>query len=182
MSSDVAIMLVVASLTALAAWPASWPTRIRVGFAAISVALLAVAGVMVTADVLDGWSTTETVVVLAGALALAGGGPVTLAIFSLVDRESDEGDDGIAAAGEVLRGGAWIGALERAATFATLTAGWPEGVAIVLALKGLARYPELRADGSAGRHAVAERFIIGTFSSLLWAAGCALVALAALGG
>ncbi|MGH3507542.1 MAG: hypothetical protein ACRDO2_10105, partial [Nocardioidaceae bacterium] len=168
MSSDVAIMLLVASLTSLAAWPWSWPTRIRIAFAAVSVALLAVAAVMLTVDVLDGWSTTETVVVLAGALALAGGGPVTLAVFSLVDQESG---DGITAAGEVLRGGAWIGALERAATFATLTAGWPEGVAIVLALKGLARYPELRADGSAGRHAVAERFIIGTFTSLLWAAG-----------
>ena len=46
-------------------------------------------------------------------------------------------------AGEVLRGGAWIGALERAAVFASVVAGWPEGVAIVLGLKGLGRYPEL---------------------------------------
>jgi hypothetical protein len=182
MSNDVAILLLAASFTSLAAWPNNWPIRIRIAFAALSAGLLAVAAVMLTADLLDGWTTSATVVAFAGALALAGGGPVTVAVFSLVDRESDAAGDGIAAAGAVLRGGAWIGVLERAATFATITAGWPEGVAVVLALKGLARYPELRADGSAGRHAVAERFIIGTFTSLLWAIGCALLALAAWHG
>ena len=40
----------------------------------------------------------------------------------------------------------------------------------MLALKGLGRYPELR---NAGTGAVAERFIIGTFTSVLWAAACA---------
>ena len=73
---------------------------------------------------------------------------------------------------KVLRGGAWIGALERGAVAATLVAGWPEGLAVVLALKGLGRYPELR---NAGTGAVAERFIIGTFTSVLWAAACAAV-------
>ena len=53
---------------------------------------------------------------------------------------------------------------------AALVAGWPEGTAVVLALKGLGRYPELR---NAGTGAVAERFIIGTFASVLWAAACA---------
>ena len=72
-------------------------------------------------------------------------------------------------AGEVLRGGAWIGALERAAVFATLVAGWPEGLAVVLALKGLGRYPELRTETPGA----AERFIIGTFTSVLWAVACA---------
>jgi hypothetical protein len=73
-------------------------------------------------------------------------------------------------AGEVLRGGAWIGALERAGIFASLVGGWPEGLAIVLGLKGLGRYPELR---SGERTGAAERFIIGTFTSVLWAAACA---------
>ena len=71
----------------------------------------------------------------------------------------------------MLRGGAWIGALERLAVFAGLAAGWPEGLAVALALKGLGRYPELR-DRDAARGA-AERFIIGTFTSVLWAAACA---------
>jgi hypothetical protein len=107
--------------------------------------------------------------VLAGALAVVGGGPVTARIFALVDgaRTSDHRMED---AGAILRGGAWIGSLERAAVFASLAAGQPEGVAIVLALKGLGRYPELKAGASSG---TAERFIIGTFSSVLWAAACA---------
>ena len=68
---------------------------------------------------------------------------------------------------DVLHGGAWVGALERIAVVAALVAGWPEGIAVTLAVKGLGRYPELRAP------AAAERFIIGTFASVLWACGCA---------
>ncbi len=44
-------------------------------------------------------------------------------------------------------------------------------VAVVLALKGVGRFPDLKDDG--GRGAATERFIIGTFASVLWAAGCA---------
>lgn len=65
-------------------------------------------------------------------------------------------------------GGAWIGALERAAVAATLLAGWPEGIALVLAVKGVGRYAELRGDSNAP-----EAFIIGSFASLLWAAAVA---------
>ena len=71
----------------------------------------------------------------------------------------------------MLRGGAWIGALERLAVFAGLASGFPEGVAIVLALKGVGRFPDLRHDQ--GRAGTTERFIIGTFTSVLWAAACA---------
>ena len=45
-----------------------------------------------------------------------------------------------------------------------------EAIAIVLAVKGLGRYPELK---NGNNSAVAERFIIGTFVSVLWACGCA---------
>ena len=65
-----------------------------------------------------------------------------------------------------LRGGTWIGLLERIAIAATLWAGWPEGLAVVLAVKGLGRYSELDKDGAA------ERFILGTFASVLWACAC----------
>lgn len=64
-----------------------------------------------------------------------------------------------------LRGGRVIGYLERAAVAATLLAGWPEGLAVILAVKSLARYPELRAPQAS------EQFIMGTFASVLWAAG-----------
>ena len=67
-------------------------------------------------------------------------------------------------------GGAWIGALERAAVAGTLLAGWPEGLAVVLAVKGLGRYAELRAP------AAAERFIVGTLASGLWAVACVGIA------
>ena len=71
----------------------------------------------------------------------------------------------------VMRGGAWIGALERGAIAGCLLVGFGEGVLVVLAVKGLGRYPELRAHGAA------ERFIIGTFASLLWAGSAAGVAI-----
>jgi hypothetical protein len=97
--------------------------------------------------------------------AVAGGGAVASAVLRSADPTS------AAAAGgpgdpEVLRGGAWVGVLERAALAGTLLAGWPEGLAVVIAVKGLGRYAELKAP------AAAERFIIGTLASLLWAAGC----------
>ena len=110
---------------------------------------------------------------LAYVLAVAGGGPVTASVFALVDGSRDtEAEGSVRHAGEVLRGGAWIGALERAAVFVTVLAGWPEGAAVTLALKGLGRYPELRTETPGA----AERFIIGTFTSVLWAIACAGVA------
>ncbi len=70
----------------------------------------------------------------------------------------------------LLRGGMWIGVLERIAITGGILAGYPETIAIVIAVKGLGRYPELRGGtGDAGSKA-AERFIVGTLSSFLWAA------------
>ena len=105
-----------------------------------------------------------------GIVAVAGGGLLTTGVFRLVDGGAAAGRDSMRSAGEVLRGGAWIGALERVAVYATLVAGWPEGMALVLGIKGLGRYPELKNQDHPG---TAERFIIGTFASVLWAAGCA---------
>ncbi len=87
---------------------------------------------------------------------------------ALLDADTD-----LRSAGLVLRGGAWIGVLERLAVFAALVARWPEGIAIVLAVKGLGRYPELR---SGTNPSLAERFIIGTLVSVLWAGLCAYAA------
>jgi hypothetical protein len=70
----------------------------------------------------------------------------------------------------VLRGGTWIGLFERLAVTGTILAGHPEGVAIVVAVKGLGRYPELR------EHPVAsERFVVGTLASLVWAVALGLL-------
>jgi len=115
-------------------------------------------------------------------VAVAGGGPLTATVLTLADRGAAGEAEG-AHAEEVLRGGAWIGVFERAAVFATLAAGWPEGLAVVLALKGLGRYSELRADASQttggiattrpATGGVAERFLVGSFASMLWAVACA---------
>lgn len=73
-------------------------------------------------------------------------------------------------AGGLLSGGRWIGVLERLAVTGAIMAGVPEGVAVVIAIKGLGRYPELRGGDGRDGSGVAERFIIGTLASFFWAA------------
>lgn len=77
--------------------------------------------------------------------------------------------------GSLLRGGTWIGILERIAVTGTLALGYPEGIAFVVAVKGLGRYPELREHPG-----LSERFVIGTFASLAWAAAVGAAARALL--
>ena len=112
-------------------------------------------------------------VVLGAAASVLCGGVVTTSVLALADTSSSPGGPRVQRT--ILRGGTWIGALERLALTATLVAGWPEGLAAVVAVKAFARYPELRAGPSTG---AVERFIIGTFTSLGWAAVCAGTVLA----
>ncbi len=134
------------------------------------------------------------VVAVIGAAVTWGGSPLVRLLFRLADRA--EGPRAIApttgfqgsepsalpppaaeagsiqAAASQLRGGFWIGVLERLAIFATIMAGYGGGLIVILGVKSLARYPELRAED---RRGAAERFIIGTFaSSLVAAAGAGL--------
>jgi len=163
----VTLLVAVAAATSVAGLVTGRAGRV---VAAASLLLLGVA-------LLVAWSADEYheldkgVTVIAAVLAVAGGGIVTTQVFSFV-----EDPERVRDAGAVLRGGAWIGALERLAVYVALVAGWAPGVAIVLAVKGLGRYPELRNQEDTG---VAERFIIGTFTSVLWAVGCAGVAVLA---
>jgi hypothetical protein len=53
----------------------------------------------------------------------------------------------------------------------SLLVGSAEGLVVLAAVKGLGRFSELRAP------AAAERFILGTLASALWAAACVGVAL-----
>ena len=106
-------------------------------------------------------------------LAVVGGSVVTTAAFKQIDGHNDVTAETLEAAGQVLRGGTWIGMLERFVVFVTLAAGYPAGIAYVLAIKGLGRYPELISQKKAG---AAERFIIGTMISVIWAGICAYVA------
>ncbi len=77
---------------------------------------------------------------------------------------------------EVLRGGLWIGIVERALIAGAIVLGRPELMAVVIAVKGLGRFAEIKSSAAAG-----ERFIIGTFvsialASLLGVIGWAIVA------
>ncbi len=114
------------------------------------------------------------VVAICGLLAVVLGGPIVLQVFDRVDRSADEPPaHSLQQAGATLRGGSWVGMLERLAIFAGLFWHYPEAIAIAVAIKGLARYPELKATTSGA----AERFIIGTFVSVMVAAASAGVAL-----
>lgn len=176
--SAVLLVALLAALSALAGF--SWwlragaPGQLLV-VAVLTAGLAAVGGIRIfadrAADATAGglWSV---VIVLCAVLAVAGGGPLTATVLWLVDRgDTRRRGAPVQEAGEVLRGGAWIGALERTAVFVTLVGGWPEGVAVVLGVKGLGRYSELKAPGTA------ERFIIGTMVSVLWAVAAAGVSL-----
>ena len=134
------------------------------------------------------------VALLGTTLGVLGGNPVTRRILEIAThgRVRDGANGGIildaeaaglaepqatvteadAASREVMRGGTTIGYLERLAVVIALIAGYPEAIAIVVAVKGVGRFTELAAAEAR------ERFIIGTLSSLLWA--CILGALVRL--
>lgn len=69
----------------------------------------------------------------------------------------------------LLSGGHWIGIFERLTIAVLLIFAQPVLLAAVVAVKGLARYPEIRAKSS-----LAEKFIVGTFASGLWSGLCIL--------
>ena len=155
--------------------------------AALAAALLgAAAAVAAGAD--DPSGPAQALAAVLGVLAaVTAGSHVVRGVFRLTRREvrpvragrvrrppatAEEPLD-LESAGSVLRGGAWIGFLERGAVAATLLAAFPEGLALVLAVKGVGRYPELREASSRRSADAPEEFIIGTLASLLWAAAAA---------
>lgn len=119
---------------------------------------------------------------LGGTVAVLGGDPVTRRVLDAAAgsrvRETDDGGivllpEGHDAAAEpsrtLMRGGAVIGYLERLAAVLSIVVGYPEAIAVLVALKGIGRFSELAESESR------ERFIIGSLASLIWA--CAIGAL-----
>ena len=153
------IALVLLALAALAAvvpgtGARRWlPTTIATTLLAVAAILAIVAG--------PAYGLGHAAGIVLSVLAAAMGGTAAVpTVFRVARRQNGStGEDPV----EPLRGGLTIGVLERVAVAVSILAGWPEGIAIVLAVKGLARYPELRES-----HA-SEQFIIGTFASVLWA-------------
>lgn len=111
--------------------------------------------------------------VLGVAVAVVGGDPMTRRILTIATRgQVREGTAGgilvfesraDADPQEVMRGGTVIGYLERLSVVMALVAGFPEAIAVVVAVKGIGRFSELASP------AARERFIVGTLASLLWA-------------
>jgi hypothetical protein len=178
MTAAVLALTAIGLVLAVLAWLPKAGSALEIVLSAVMLACLVTAGVLLLAGHgVQGWREAwwNILLLVSGSLAVAGGGPLTTSVLALVDRGNTRSQS-TQQAGEVLRGGALIGALERGAIFASVVSGWPEGVAIVLAIKGLARYPELRSPdqpASVTPQAVAERFIIGTFTSVLWSITCA---------
>lgn len=123
------------------------------------------------------------------ALAVVGGNPLTVWVLGRASKGDVDGGthggilvpattpSGAASATktrEVLRGGTWIGYLERLAVVGAVVLGRFEIVAAVIAIKGLGRFSEL--DAPEAR----ERFIIGTLVSMTWAATCGAIILLGL--
>jgi hypothetical protein len=149
--------------------------RLRAGLVlSLATTVLGLAAWFAAHDSTSGPVVRDLAATLSVAASLAAGGPVAKAVLRLADPGTPTTPLGPART-SVLTGGAWIGALERIAVTTTLLLRWPEGLALILAVKGLGRYPELRNADQAG---TAERFIIGTLTSMLWAAACAGVGLA----
>ena len=162
------------------------PRRAYIWFAAgaLGVALLAAASAASPAE----FGLAPLITVLGLTVAVFGGSPAASTALDLAmggtvaqglhggiivaeKRSADEERRGVQATTrrEVLRGGLTIGVLERIASAGAIIAGFPEALAIVVAVKGVGRFTELEAPEAR------ERFIIGTFASLIWACAGALV-------
>jgi hypothetical protein len=160
--------------------------------------VIASAGALGAALLLAALPVSETpvafgvVITLAGlALAVIGGGPAAVLALNLATKDSvapgnhggilvdteatttdpdvDASDSRPSTQHEVLRGGLTIGVLERLAVAGAILAGFPEALAVVVAIKGVGRFTELASSEAR------ERFIIGTFASLIWACACVIL-------
>ena len=121
------------------------------------------------ASVVFGWAAVEGVMRLAKVRGGAGPRPSSGGHRTTVLRERPTQP-------RVLRGGAWIGALERLAITGAILARQPEMVAAVVAVKGLGRWADLQTNP-----ALTERFIIGTLASYVAAGACGYAGLALMG-
>jgi len=172
------ILLLLTTLAALVCAALAFTMHQR-RFAVASAAALATALVFAAVPTPPGPSSLGIVLgILALALAVVGGGPMSVLALSLATRgsvppglhggilvENPGATD--TTTHEVLRGGLAIGMLERFAVTGAILAGFPEAIAVVVAIKGVGRFTELASAESR------ERFIIGTFASLIWACSCA---------
>lgn len=118
------------------------------------------------------WTTILTILVFALFAACTGYGITRLVLTSAANSKDGGEPQDAGEQAQNLRGGTWIGILERVAIVVAVMCGHPAAIAYVIAIKGLGRYPELKNHPGAS-----ERFVIGTLTSMLWAALCGLLGL-----
>jgi hypothetical protein len=166
----IAVLALLGALVLLGAGLTLRGERVREpGGALLLVVVLGVAAALAWRAGRPGDDVVTAGLLLAVGAAALGGGPVVTAVLRAADPGSGP-ERRRASDPEVLRGGAWIGVLERTAIAGTVLAGWQEGLAVLIAVKGLGRFNERKAP------VAAERFIIGTLASGLWAIACVGVA------
>lgn len=173
----VALFLFTGAALALAVLAWSAKSHWLIGGAAVAL----LAAVIVAALPSPGSSPILAVLLslVGAALAVVGGGPAATTSLRLATQGSvpNGAHGGILVETEpreVLRGGLAIGLLERLAVAGTIIAGFPAALAVIVAVKGVGRFTEL--DAAESR----ERFIIGSFVSLIWASASAAVVVLAL--
>jgi hypothetical protein len=152
------------AVVAVAAWrrPAHVLTVLVIALTAVTL--------IVTAILPEAAPPVVTTITAIAALliATAGGSPVVRLLFDRTTFEEQGAHGGILVGErEVLRGGEVIGMLERFAVVGAVMAGYPEALAVIIAIKGVGRFTELE------NGAVRERFIVGTLGSWIWAAAAA---------
>lgn len=161
----VAAGLVIVATLVVAIAPVNIPSLMGLILGLLALAVSVLGGNPITRRVLDlatGDRVRET----------ADGGIVLRSRTADVEGDENQADDESDAPKPVMRGGTTIGYLERVAVTLAIIAGFPEAIAVVVAIKGIGRFSEL------GRAEARERFIIGTLASLVWA--CVIGALVRL--
>ncbi|KRA22484.1 hypothetical protein ASD65_18630 [Microbacterium sp. Root61] len=162
----IATGLLVLMLTVVIVSPVNVPTIMGLIVALLGIAVGVLGGNPVTRRVLEIATHGRVRETLDGGIVIRDPEPAT------ATATADGTDAPTAASHTVMRGGTTIGYLERLAAVVAIVAGFPEALAVVVAVKGIGRFSEL--DSAEAR----ERFIIGTLASLLWA--CAVAALVRL--
>lgn len=188
-------LLSAAIALAVVAWIAEWPAplaRPRVELASLSgtiVAAVALSGSFNSArgdfanwyrnlpfSVVHSVTATQAfLAVTAGIFLLNTTNQIVRLVLDSVHAERSKGES-------KLRGGRYIGAIERIMVAALILAGSADGAGLIIAAKGFIRLPEIRSqdDERAGRtDEIAEYFLIGTLTSVVIAGGLGLLILAA---
>lgn len=153
--------LVVVSAIVVIVVPVAVPLPVALALATLGTALATIGGNPVSRRILEIATRGRVVEGDAGGIMILGPRPGQT--NGPRDLRRDEGDSDDLAPREVMRGGTVIGYLERLAVALSIIAGFPEAIAVVVAIKSVGRFSELATAETR------ERFIIGTLASLLWA-------------